>query len=241
MGLVTGRGFDEHRRVASSPVFKEVAACLGDGTRAAMLDALMDGRAHTATELAAHGEVTPPTASSHLARLVTAGLLEVVKQGRHRYYRLASPEVAAALEQLMGLGTQVAPQRGPTDSRLRRARICYDHLAGQVAVIAFSKMWARGFLEGSDFEFVLSEQGREWCEQVGLSLDELEATSRPLHRACLDWSERRPHLAGGLGAALFRRLRDWRFVEADLNGRAVSISLAGQHFLTTLQPPPRAT
>ena len=223
----------------SATAFEGVAACMGDRTRAAMLDVLMDGRAHTATELAVVGQVSPSTASTHLARLVDGGLIEVIKQGRHRYFRLASADVARVLEQLMGLAASVGPRRGPPEERLRRARICYDHLAGELAVQAFAQLRANGLIAGHDFDFALTARGQAWCEWIGLPLESLQVARRPLCRACLDWSERRPHLAGGLGAALFDRMNEVGLAERALDGRAIELGRAGQRFLETLEPPVR--
>ena len=231
----------------SEAAFESVAGCMGDRTRAAMLDALMDGRAHTATELAVEGDVSPSTASTHLARLVDGGLVEVIKQGRHRYFRLASADVAQALEQLMSLAASTAgPRRGPSDPRLRRARVCYDHLAGELAVRTFARLRAEAFIIGHDFDFALTDRGHRWCQEIGLSVL-VEPTvvtglngrthQRPLCRSCLDWSERRPHLAGGLGAALLDRLKSLGFAERALDTRAIEVSPAGVRFLETLELP----
>ncbi|MEL6187771.1 MAG: winged helix-turn-helix domain-containing protein [Myxococcota bacterium] len=217
-------------------VFEDVAACLGDRTRAAMLDLLMDGRAHTATELSLEGGVSPSTASSHLSRLEAAGLIAAIKQGRHRYFRVASIEVAEAVEQLGSLGVRVAPERGPRDPRLRRARVCYDHLAGRVSVQAFRQMWQAGFFVGHDFDFQLSEHGRDWFARIGLPIDAIESARRPARRACLDWSERRPHLAGGLGAAFFERLSEVGYLSRDLQGRGLELTEEGEAFLERLEP-----
>lgn len=191
-----------------------IAALIGDPARANMLTALMDGRALTASELAEAGGITPQTASGHLARLVEAGLLGVRKQGRHRYFSLSGADVANALEGLMGLAqrTGAVPSRtGPRDAALRHARICYDHLAGERGVALLASLRRRGFVAGEEESLRLSEPGRDFLVSLGLDLPALEGRRRPLCRACLDWSERRDHLGGSLGAALFELMaeRGW--------------------------------
>lgn len=205
MSLAAHPCFGYHRSMLAPPDLPSVAALIADPTRARMLAVLMDGRALTATELALEGGVTPSTASSHLARLSGAGLVSLAKQGRHRYFRIAAPEVAAVLEQLMSLGAyggKSTVRLGPRDEGLRRARVCYDHLAGEAGVRLLERARARELLRGSEDALVLTPAGEAWCRGLGLDLSALRAKRRPLCRACLDWSERRTHLAGALGAAL---------------------------------------
>lgn len=180
-----------------------VAALLGEPARAAMLMALMDGRALTARELAEAAGIQASTASRHLALLVEGGLLALERQGRHRYHRLASPEVARAVESLMQLG---APPRravvtGPRDAALRAARTCYDHLAGRLGVAIADRLQAAGAvaLDAGDDEGTgrLTDAGRALLARAGLVLEGPVAC-----RLCLDWSERRSHLAGALGRQL---------------------------------------
>jgi DNA-binding transcriptional ArsR family regulator len=211
----------------------ETAALMGDPARAGMLDALMDGRALTAGELAQVAGVTPQTASGHLARLVAAGLLAVEQQGRHRYHRLASPAVARALEGLTALAaTAAAPPRrrirtGPRDAALREARTCYDHLAGRVAVAITDAMITRGQIELEPDGGSVTESGTAFLREFGVV--PRPTTSRRLFcRPCLDWSERRPHLAGTLGAALCTRCLELGWVRRIPGGRALSVTPAGQ-------------
>jgi DNA-binding transcriptional ArsR family regulator len=235
----------------ASPDLAAVAALLGDPTRARMLGLLMDGQAQTATELALEGGVAPSTASSHLARLTGAGLLEIVRQGRHRYFRIAGPEVAGAIEALMG----IAPRRAETASRsraegdaLRHARVCYDHLAGAVAVRLLAALRHERLLAGGDRGMDLTPAGEAWCADLGLDVGALRGMRRPLCRPCLDWSERRTHLAGALGAALLGRLVALRLVRRRAGSRAVDLSPHGEAFLddpvrgprSLLGAPPRA-
>jgi DNA-binding transcriptional ArsR family regulator len=190
--------------MTDGPMIARVAALLGDPGRANMLTALLDGRSLTATELAHAAGVAAPTASGHLARLLEAGLLALERQGRHRYYRLSGPDVGEVLEGLMGLAERTGAVRsrsGPRDGALRAARICYDHLAGARAVAAAEALAARGLVTLAP-EAGLSPQGRTFFAALGIDVPKLERARRPLCRACLDWSERRSHLAGALGAAM---------------------------------------
>jgi DNA-binding transcriptional ArsR family regulator len=217
-----------------TPDFGSIAALMGEPARAAMLTVLMDGRAYTATELAIEGDVSPSTASSHLARMREARLLTVVRQGRHRYYRIATPDVASVLEGLMGLAAQTRPRMvrtGPTDAGLRHARACYDHLAGERAVRFLTRLRELGYLSGEDGTLELTETGNNWCADLGLDLAALHRKRRPLCRACLDWSERQVHLAGALGAAVFDHMVSERMARRDLSGRQVTLSPQGLRFL----------
>ncbi|MEH3147743.1 MAG: helix-turn-helix transcriptional regulator [Methylobacterium frigidaeris] len=219
--------------MTTTAAFAEIAALMGDPARAGMLEALLDGRALTAAELARAAGVTPQTASSHLAKLSGAGLLAVERQGRHRYHRLAAPSVARMMESVMAVAAdrRDGPRRlatGPRDRRLRHARTCYDHLAGHVAVAVADAMVARGQLDLAPDGGVLTPAGTEFLRGLGIDLDRARGR-RVFCRPCLDWSERRPHIAGVLGAALLdgfmardwlRRLDGTRAVEVTPPGRA---------------------
>lgn len=215
--------------------FAETAALVGDPARAGMLTALMDGRALTAGELAAVAGVTPQTASGHLARLSDAGLLAVERQGRHRYHRLSSPEVARMLEGIMTVTGQRPDSEmrrlsvGPRDLSLRAARTCYDHLAGRLAVALADVMVGRGQLELGSDGGALTVAGEAFLHGIGLRV-ERGAGSRPrmFCRPCLDWSERRPHVAGALGAALCRYSFTHGWVRRLPGSRAVSVTPAGR-------------
>ncbi len=207
-----------------------VAALLGDPARARMLNALMDGRALTATELALEGAVAPSTASSHLARLLAGELVAIERQGRHRYYRLSGPDVAEVLESLMGLAVRLGGKRvktGPKDPALRQARVCYDHLAGDRGVHLFESLCARGHLETSEGSVALSEEGRRALTRFGIDFEALRATRRPLCRPCLDWSVRRSHLGGALGAALLGEIFARGWGERRRGSRVVAFSARG--------------
>lgn len=213
------------------PDIAHIAALIGDPARANMLAALMGGRALTATELAAEAGITAQTASAHLAKLVEGGLLLQRKQGRHRYHALASDEVGAVLEGLMGLAARQGRLRtraGPRDPALRRARVCYDHLAGEMGVAMFDSLRAGGLLAGDEENVILTEAGRAFAAGFGVDMEALEAARRPVCRACLDWSMRRTHLAGGLGAALLTRIYDLGWARRVEGGRAVVFTPAGE-------------
>jgi DNA-binding transcriptional ArsR family regulator len=209
----------------SAAALAETAAAIGDPARAAMLAALMDGRALTAGELAAAAGITPQTASAHLARLTGAGLLAVAKQGRHRYHRLASPAVARLLEGLSLVGA--APKRiatGPRDAEMRLARTCYDHLAGRIAVAIADRMARRGEIELSAEGGTVTEAGLRFLSGLGIAP---VGGGRLFCRPCLDWSERRPHLAGALGAALCAHCFDRGWVRRREGGRTLLVTPKG--------------
>jgi DNA-binding transcriptional ArsR family regulator len=183
---------------------------IGDHARAEVLTVLMSGMALTATELADAAGVTRQTISTHLAKLQDAGLLSVEAQGRHRYFRIADAEVAQLLESLMGVafGTgAVRVRSSPREPALRKARVCYDHLAGELGVLVYESLARRGaFALGAD-GVNLTDAGRDAVRALGIDVDKLPASRRPFCRTCLDWSERRHHLAGRLGTALLDRFQ----------------------------------
>lgn len=213
------------------PDIAGLAALIGDPARANMLSALMAGKALTAGELAGEAGVTPQTASGHLARLVAAGLLLVEVQGRHRYYRIAGPDVAEALETLDVLAARtgrVRTRTGPRDEAMRAARRCYDHLAGTLGVALFDALVRNGdIVQGAD-GLAPSTAGRARFVAEGIDMNEIEARRRPVCRACLDWSERRPHLAGSLGAALMSHFIKRGWAKADAKSRAIVFTPAGR-------------
>lgn len=213
------------------PYIAEAAALIGDPSRATMLSAMMDGRALTATELAYASGITPQTASGHLRRLTDAKLVEVEKQGRHRYYRLANEHVAHALEALMNLAVHGAPRHrptGPRDDAMRYARTCYDHLAGRVGVALTQSLLKDGILTTSDDEFVITPEGEGKLEGLGFDLSSLNKGRRAVAKRCLDWSERTPHLGGALGAALLKELEARKWLARGKDTRAVTLTSAGK-------------
>jgi DNA-binding transcriptional ArsR family regulator len=222
------------------PLIASVAALLGDPARANMLTVLLDGRALTVSELAQAAGVALPTASGHLAKLDTAGLLSGEKQGRHRYYRLSGPDVAHVLEALMGLAQRTGAVRvrtGPRDAALRTARVCYDHLAGERGVALMRGLVGAGWISGKAAPNV-TEIGRRHFERVGVDVAALERGRRPLCRSCLDWSERESHLGGALGAAVLSLIVERRWARREA-GRVLAFSAAGARaFETTFELAP---
>ena len=186
------------------PSIAGIAALIGDPARANMLTALMDGRALTVSELAEAAGVGLPTASGHLTRLDQAGLVRARKQGRHRYFQVSGPDVAEVIENLMGLAERTGATRvrtGPRDAALRVARICYDHLAGERGVALMQQLQDRGVITTGETPEVTA-QGRAFLAGIGIDIGALGNARRPLCRLCLDWSERKSHLGGALGAAI---------------------------------------
>lgn len=214
----------------------EVAAVIGDPARAAMLTVLMDGRALTAAELAAVAGITEQTASTHLARLLAVDLISVERQGRHRYHRLRSPSVAQMLEGLMQHASakdwsRRTPRTGPRDEALRQARTCYDHLAGRLGVAIADALITKGRVEVEDDAGLITDAGARFFKQTGIALPDAnkrKLIGRPLCRMCLDWSERPPHLAGRLGAAICRHGFDQGWLRRIDGTRAVAITRKGE-------------
>lgn len=210
-----------------------ITALLAEPARLAMLAALGDGRALPAGELARRARVTPQTASSHLNRLIEGGLLRVEQQGRHRYYRIAGPRVVQTLEALALLGedyTAGAPcdEGSRISSELRFARLCYNHLAGTLGVRLAEALAAGGLIVCREGGTVISDRGRAALAQFGVDLAALKPNGRPLLRRCLDWTERRHHLAGPLATALARRLLELRWIEPRPSSRAIRLTAAGR-------------
>ncbi|MBX9910333.1 MAG: ArsR family transcriptional regulator [Beijerinckiaceae bacterium] len=220
------------------PYLAEIAHLMGDPARANMLQALMDGRALTAKELAFLAGVAPQTASGHLARLMQGGLLGVAVQGRHRYYRLAGPEVAAAIEGLMVLaGPASTPRRlsSRVGADLAEARTCYDHFAGRLGIAIHDALVAAGHLTVSEGGYGLTAAGEAVFAGLGVAPVERKGRRAAL-RPCLDWSERRPHLAGSLAAALACRCFDMGWVLRRKDSRVVTLTPAGRAALTKALP-----
>jgi DNA-binding transcriptional ArsR family regulator len=218
----------------AGPDIAMIAALVGDPARSNMLTALMTGRALTASELAHQAGVTPQTASSHLSKLEAGGLVEQEKQGRHRYYRLSDPDVAAVLEGLEGLAARAGHMRvrtGPKDPALRHARVCYDHLAGDLGVQMLDSMKTQRLIRQRKQDIELTSEGERFLtDTLQISADALAHPRRPLCRACLDWSERRHHLAGTLGAAILTRFTElkWAMRDATPGSRVVNFTRNGE-------------
>lgn len=216
--------------MAHSEQLAAVARLIGDPARARILSALMEGRALTAGELAREAGVTPQTVSSHLARLQTGGLIAIEAQGRHRYARLADAKVARALEAL-GLLRDGTAVPVTTPEPLRFARTCYDHLAGRFAVELADALERSGHLVATEDAWEVTDRGVAYFQRLGIDLEALARGRRPLARRCLDWSERRPHLAGALGSALADRLFALKWVARRREGRGVRLTVDGQQAL----------
>ena len=210
-----------------------IAAAIGEPARVRMLHCLMDGHARTSTELSVVAEVSPSTASVHLNRLKTEHLVKVLVQGRHRYYSLEGPDVASALEGLSLLAGGSRNNFVPsTPSRLRAARTCYDHMAGTVGVSLHDRLNALGWLSagstGRDDAYDLTLDGVKACEALGIDLEATRMLRRRFAYACLDWSERRPHLGGALAAALLKVALKRKWVIQDFDSRTLGVSRLGR-------------
>lgn len=217
--------------MVSQPNIAAAAFLIADPARAVMLAALLDGRARPAGELAYAAGITAQTASSHLGKLLTGGLVEVETQGRFRYYRLAGPHVALALENLAALGPTEPVRRKPLsrDARqLQLARCCYDHLAGRLGVAVAQGLQARGYLlAAADKRFELTQAGAAWFGQIGLDVAKLKPNRRGLARQCLDWTERQHHVAGPLGAHLLDTLCANGWLRRSKSSRVVEVTPKG--------------
>lgn len=211
------------------PDIARIASLVGDPARANMLNALMGGTALTASELALEAGVSLPTASSHLSKLMDGGLLTLASQGRHRYYGLAGPQVAGMIEAIIGVAEAVGPRRvrpGPRDAAMRVARVCYDHLAGEQAVTMLDRLVDRKLLLREGNEIRLSPSAVSHFAALGIAID--SKARRPVCRACLDWSVRRSHLAGALGAAILDKVIAEKWARRDKDSRAVVFSPKGK-------------
>lgn len=220
---------------AADTAVSRIAAAIGEPARARMLYSLVDGRARTSTELAVVAEVSPSTASAHLRRLQQQRLVKVLAQGKHRYYSLEGPRVAAALEALSVLAGRPRCRFVPsTPSPLRAARTCYDHIAGTLGVALHDRFRALGWLalvSSRDKAYALSPDGAKALSALGVDVDATRSLRRRFAFACLDWSERRPHLGGALGAALLQLALKRKWVVQDLDSRALEVTRLGRREL----------
>lgn len=216
----------EHQDIGVS----QVAAAIAEPARTKILCSLMDGHARTSTELATIAEVSASTASAHLAKLKDLSLVRLHVQGRHRYYSLADKRVAQALEALMVIGQNAAPTFKPhTPDRLQFARTCYDHMAGTLAVLLHDRLIEAGWLVETDEQaYRLSASGDALFLALGIEVEELSTLRRKFACPCLDWSMRRPHLGGSLGAALLQAALKRKWVTQDLDSRALALTALGR-------------
>jgi DNA-binding transcriptional ArsR family regulator len=217
-----------------APQIAEVAALVGDPARANILCALLGGRAITAAELAHAANVSPPTASEHLAKLTAARMLVVAKQGRHRYYRLAGPHIGQMLESIMNVALTGPPRfqpRSKADDVMRRARTCYDHIAGALGVGIADQLIERAFVILGDEAGEVTSEGDAFLAEIGVDLAAARTKRRIFCRPCLDWTERRPHIGGAVGAAIACRCFEMKWIERVNGSRALAITPAGRRGL----------
>jgi DNA-binding transcriptional ArsR family regulator len=215
------------------PDIETLARTIGDPTRIKMLTLLMEGRALTAKELAYGAGVEPATATAHLKRLLDDRLVSVAVQGRHKYVRLASPEIAQLMELMMAVAPRANVRRPVprVEATLRHARMCYDHLAGELGIGITDGLVKQGLLRKEEDAFIVTRKGAGWFDNLGIDLDKTRSQRRKFASQCLDWSERRDHLGGALGAALAERLVDLGWIARKRNSRAVSVTEAGRRKL----------
>jgi len=211
-----------------------IASLMGDPSRAKMLSTLLDGRALTALELSLAASVTPQTASSHLAKLQRANLLTLERRGRRRYYRLASVQVARTLESVMSLTASAPPYLQPTpglDQQMKAVRLCYDHLAGELGVAITESLVANGHILFEDEVGEVTEGGQQFFTELGLNLTPPAKSRRALCRPCLDWSERRLHVAGYLGAQIAQLCFERQWLARSRGLRSLKITASGYRLL----------
>jgi DNA-binding transcriptional ArsR family regulator len=215
----------------TGPLIAEVAALVGDPARATMVSALLDGRALTASELALAARITPQTASTHLAKLTEAGLLSVVRNGRHRHFRLASSTVADMIDGIVVVALSKRPPYRPLSRQARAlstARVCYDHLAGRLSVDLTDSLVSREYLVLDDEAAEITTAGTRFFTEFGIELPTRRSTRGHFCRLCLDWTERRPHIAGAVGAAISKRCFDLRWIERMKRSHAVIVTPLGR-------------
>lgn len=215
----------------ANPNVARVAALVSEDSRAAILTALMDGRLHPAGELAYMARIKPQTASFHLSKMVSANVVTVLKQGRHRYYGVQSPEVAQVLETLLSIAPPVkikSLSQASEDKAMRFARTCYDHLAGNLGIQLTDSLIKEGIIFEEENEFVVTEKGEKFFKDFHIELEMVKKKRRSFAHKCLDWSERRYHLAGALGNALLERLLVLKWVHRVPNTRSIKITSEGK-------------
>lgn len=217
------------------PNIAYIGNLIGDKARSKMLTALMSGKALTATELSLEADITPQTASSHLMKLVEGELLIERKQGRHKYFQLKNLQVAELIEQMLNISATLSKSKtitGPANERLRKSRICYDHLAGELGVRLLDALVNQGLLNEDSSELTLTEAGYDFFCKIGVDFNVLNKRRRPLCKACLDWSERRSHLAGSIGKWVLEDAMNRNWASQDLDSRVIQFTPQGLNAFT---------
>src|SRR5512144_2406456 len=215
----------------TGPIIAEIAALVGDPARATMVAALVDGRDLTASEIASAARITPQTASTHLAKLTAAGVLSVVRKGRHRYFRLASPTVANMIDGIVAVALEKRPRYRPLSRQARAlsaARMCYDHLAGRLSVDLTDCFVVHEYIVLDAEVAEITTAGTRFLTEFGIELPALRSTGRHFCRLCLDWTERRPHIAGPVGVAITKRCFDLGWIERMKRSQAVIVTPLGR-------------
>lgn len=218
----------------TGPMIAEIAALVGDPARATIVSALLDGRRMTASELASAARITAQTASTHLAKLTEAGLLSMVRNGRHRYFQLASPTVTDMIDGIVAVALEKRPRYRPLSHQARAlgaARICYGHLAGRLSVALVDVFVARDYVVLDDEAAEITVAGARFFTGFGIELPALRADRRHFCRLCLDWTERRPHLAGAVGTAITKRYFDLGWMERTKRSQAITVTALGRRGL----------
>jgi DNA-binding transcriptional ArsR family regulator len=229
--------FAYHRSMLADKNIGYTSSLISEPSRAAILMALLDGQALPAGELAYRAGITPQTASSHLSKLVEGRLITVERHGRHRYYKLAGPEIGQALETLLAIAPQPPSLRQSlTDvqSAIRVARTCYDHLAGRLGVNLTLALVKKKVIAPDDRDYTVTKKGEKWFAEFGIDIDRLKLTRRIFAKQCFDWTERQPHLAGVLGAAILNRLFERQWIVRIKEDRAVHVTTQGEEMLTKI-------
>lgn len=217
--------------------FVSIAALICEPARAKMLWNLLDGRAYTASELSVVADISPTSASNHLGKLLEAEMVKVEIQGRHRYYSISNPEVAYTIEGLANLAkddSAIGVKKEPERNGVKYCRTCYDHLAGFVGVSIVEALESKGYLIKSETMYLVSEKGWKWFLLFDISKDHFKNKRRPVTRQCLDWSERRPHLAGQLGAAFLNKMFERKWFKRVQFSRELILTAKGRQELYDL-------
>ena len=209
--------------------FSEIAALVGDKCRSMMLWHLLDGRAYTATELSLCADTSPQSGSNHLSKLVDAHILAVEKQGRHRYYRFANSDIAHAIESMASLVPSNQEKKITTENKgIFYARTCYDHIAGKLGVEIAGSLIKKGIINADKKQYAVTRDGNNWFQSLGINIQELRSSKRSFARPCLDWSERKHHLAGALGAALLNSMLKNDWIRRMRNSREIIVTAKGK-------------